>query len=125
MPNLIGKSSAIKTAALLTVAFWGISHAQGFFVPLCFSALLAFLLTPGVRFLRTRGLPEVLALVMAASLFIIPLLAIGYETVSQSEAMIRQGPAIIKLLHKDLVLIANTPWGIRLDLAERFELTSL
>lgn len=116
---LLNRCPVLRSFALLTVSIWGISQAKAVLVPLILAAMLAFVLAPGVRFLRRHSVPEPWAMLCATLVFVIPLAAIAYEAVIQGEAFVRSIPQIMQHLQSGLGRIANAPWAARFHLRER------
>lgn len=115
----------LKPVALLTIVLWGLAEAKDVLIPLSLSALLAFLLTPGVNLLKRLGLPEGLALIFAALIFICPLSALIYEAIIQGEALVRAVPSILEYLTRQWDLLVTSPIGVRLHLSETLSLSSV
>src|SRR5690242_7254554 len=103
--------AALKLFAYLTVALWGISQARDVILPLCLAALFSILLSPGVSLFRRCHLPESLALVLTALVFLLPLAALIYEAIVQGEALVRELPTLFHLLKKTFDQLAMSHWG--------------
>jgi len=86
--------------SLLVVTFWGISEAQTFLIPICIAALLAFLMAPLVRVMRSSGFPEWSAITVSSILLVLPFLTLFSVLVWQGQALARDFPSIMAALNR-------------------------
>jgi predicted PurR-regulated permease PerM len=115
----------LVNSAALVVLIWGIAAAGPFLVPLCISALLAFLLAPFVRYARAARIPEWVAIVISALLLILPLTAFGYAVFQQAQSLVRDFPQIKVGLERILMTFMDSPLGQRLRVREYLHGTSV
>ena len=102
--------------ALLGIVLWELSAARAFMVPVCLSALLAFLMNPLVRFLCRHRVPQWISITLSASSLVLPLAFVlsflGYEV----RALILDFPSIVAGLNHKLTLLAASPLSRRFHL---------
>ena len=92
----------LKNAAGLVIVVWGVTVSGPFLIPLCLSALLAFLMTPMVQSMRKRHVPEWACVLLSALLLLTPLCGLVFGLVTQGQSFSAQFPAIILALRKTL-----------------------
>jgi len=102
--------------ALLVVVLWGIAAAKQFLVPVCLSALLAFLMNPLVRLLRRRHCPEWLAVILSSVLLILPFLALVYFVIMEIQSLVADYPKINAAFARELAHFSNSPVAQRYHL---------
>lgn len=121
------RPQGLATSAYLIVIIWGVIAARPFLVPVFISALLAFSMAPGVRFLRRQKLPELVVLIISSIVLILPFPTLGYGLAKQIQSLARDLPAMMDALslwlQGTLTHLSNTELGKRLgepgDLLER------
>lgn len=119
------KTQKLASAAFLVILLWGISAAQPFLVPVCFSALLAFLMAPMVRYLRRFHVPEWAALSLSAIVLLLPFAALCYGIFEQSQKLIRDFPRIVAQLDALITRAAQTSLANKLGWSGGTNLSSL
>ena len=111
--------------ALLVVLIWGIVAAKSFLVPMCLSALLAFLISPIVRLMRRYRVPEWLAITLASLILILPIGAVVYFIVVQGQAFVQDLPHLVASLEQLLQSLSHKAWVQRFHLTGFTDLTNL
>jgi len=119
LPSGTKKDSLLRgllMAALLGVLLWELSAARAFIVPVCLSALLAFLMNPLVRFFCRHRVPHWLSITLSASLLALLLISMLTFLVYETRALIIGLPSIVSGLNGKLVLLSKSPLFHRLHL---------
>lgn len=115
----------LLTAASLTIIIWGLWAAREILIPLSLAALLAFLMAPIVRWLRSYRLPEWLAITIATIMLLLPLLAVGIVLVEQIQSLLQNLSSVLKGLEGFLADLAENPIAKRLSLSSSLTLPAL
>jgi predicted PurR-regulated permease PerM len=102
--------------ALLVVFVWGIATARPFLVPLCISALLAFLITPLVNQLIRWRLPEWLAVAVGSLAMLAPVVGVAYLLVLQGQNLVEDFPSIMKSVQEGAANFSQSGIGRKLGL---------
>ncbi|MBI3558336.1 MAG: AI-2E family transporter [Deltaproteobacteria bacterium] len=115
----------LQTAAFLIILFWGISEARPLLIPLSIAGLLAFLLAPFVRLMKSLRIPEWLAITLSTILLLLPFSAVGYLLLDQGQALSHDFPKIIRSLNRLLNQFAQSSIGHRLNVSSELDITML
>lgn len=118
-------SKGLVTTALLVVVLWGIAQARPFLVPLSIAALLAFMMAPLVRTLRRVRVPELVAIVLSLLVMLLPLSAVIYGIVRQSQAFAKDLPSIIASLEDKWLALSHSSFVKHWGLAPHLDPTAL
>jgi predicted PurR-regulated permease PerM len=77
-------------------------------IPVCISALLAFLMNPLVRFLRGHRVPRSISVILSACTLVLPLLLVLTLMVYQIRSFIIDFSAVVAGLNQNLILISKS-----------------
>jgi predicted PurR-regulated permease PerM len=87
------------TWAAMTVALWGLSAAKSFFIPLCLSVILAFVMAPLLNLLRRFKVPEAVAIALCGLAVLLPV-AFGASTLLREiEKLIHDFPELSRKIN--------------------------
>lgn len=89
--------------AALTVA--ALYYAQALFIPLALAMLLAFAMTPGINWMRRRGLPKLVAAFLMLTTFLAILAGVGGVIASQTASLIEDLPKHERVLRDKIATI--------------------
>ena len=104
------------TAALLGIVLWELTVARPFMVPVCLSALLAFLMNPLVRFLCRHRVPQGISVTLSACLLVLPLLFVVSFLAYEIRALINELPSIITGFNQKLTQLSGSSLFLRFHL---------
>jgi predicted PurR-regulated permease PerM len=122
-----GASPVVIFAAFI-IALWGLVAAKSFLIPIFAATLLALLMMPLVRFLRSRKLPEWVAVMTAALVLVLPLLLVASLVVRESASLIQDWPKLegeARTSFASLLLYLKSPWLAKLHLDSSLDISSV
>jgi len=107
------------------IFFWGLHAGRDFLVPLCISALLAFLILPLMRFLTTHRVPEWLAITLSTAALILPFVFLGVVLVREGQSFVDQIPNLVKSLEGWTNSVSQSQFAHRFHLESSLEFSAL
>ena len=119
----VPKGLALTAYGVVTI--WGLASAGPLLIPLCVAGLLAFLMTPLVRWMRRHRIPEWAAICSSALLLVLPILAITFLVIQQGRALVRDFPKIVSAVNQTLIHLSQTGAGRSLNLTAYLNLPDL
>ncbi|MGZ3688966.1 MAG: AI-2E family transporter [Bdellovibrionota bacterium] len=125
MENPLPAPRLLMTSAFLVVAIWGLRQSAPFFVPICISALLAFLMVPVLRALKRIHFPEWLAVILTALLILLPFAGLAAIAVRQIQQLVHDSPAILAAAKREVAALVLSPLGKRLHLSSVLDVNQL
>jgi len=120
-PKLSSGRSPLYLAAAFIILVWGIYEAQFLLMPICLAALVTFLMTPSMRFLKRLKMPEPICVILSALLLLLPLAGIVFLVISQIQGLVRDWPSLTASLKTMIVHFQKSSFVQRLHLAERLD----
>jgi predicted PurR-regulated permease PerM len=126
LPPQKASGEGLRTTGWLIVLIWGLATARAFLIPICISALLAFLVIPIVTLMRKRRVPEWIAVICAALVLLLPIAGIVYALVREGQTLVQDFPSIMTSFNHALSEFAQSSWATRLGISsEALDLKSL
>lgn len=95
--------------AALTVA--ALYYGQALFIPLALAMLLAFAMTPGINWLRRRGLPKLVAAFLMLAVFLSIVASVGGVIASQTVTLVEDLPKHEATLREKIASIRGMSSG--------------
>jgi predicted PurR-regulated permease PerM len=99
------------------VILWGLEAGRAFLVPILLASLLAFLVAPIVRFLRSKNFPEVVALAVVGVLLFLPFLVISILALSEGSSLVRDYPHLIERFREEWARFLASPTAVGWNLS--------
>ena len=93
---------SLMVGIFIFMAIYALYFARDFFMPLVLAFLLALMLTPIVRFMRKRGVPEALSATALVFLSVAALAAAGYFLSGPIVQLVNDAPEIGRLVTERL-----------------------
>lgn len=104
----------------LFAAIYALYFARDFFMPVLLAFMLALTLTPIVRFLRKRGIPEAFSATLLVLMSVMALAVAGYMLSGPAQQLAADGPAIGAKLQQRLAELRH-PFDRFLRISEQVE----
>jgi predicted PurR-regulated permease PerM len=98
----MGQTRLLLIGIFLFMAVYALYFGRDFFMPVILACLLALMLTPIVRFLRKRGIPEVVSATVLVIISVIAIGVTGYFLSGPVIALINDAPQIGRQLTEKL-----------------------
>lgn len=125
MKNTVTLPKSLTVMSLVVVTFWGFYHARPFLIPIGLAAFLAFMMLPGLRFMRKYRFPEWAAILVSSCLLLFPFFGLVSLLIWQGQALVRDFPTIVKSIQATLNSGLQSEWGQKLHLGSELDMSAL